>query len=216
MNLRHKVPLLFLVVLIAACATESPAPPRTVIAPATPPTFVATRNPIFNSTLPPTLISGTPCPITPVQDNRVPDLISVSGEFPIWFAIGTAMLVWTEMSVSSPPFPGRLDKTIVVVSTSEKGDLTITGKQLDGDGVALFTHTAKQRLDKTGQLVNGEFDPEPSQVWIIQAAEKGVMNSPPGYQYHGFLIIYPRPGCYQLTAAFSKYSAHATIEISAN
>src|SRR5579859_5731883 len=146
MNRKHKTPLLFLVVLIAACATQSPAPPRTVIAPATPPTFVTTRNPVVTSTLPPALISGTPCPITPALDNRVPDLISVTGEFPIWFTTGTAMYAWREMSVSSPPFPGRTDKTIVVVSTSVKGDLAITGKQLDGDGVALFTHTAKQLL----------------------------------------------------------------------
>lgn len=140
-------------------------------------------------------------------------MAALAGEFPVWLTAGTGEVAWTKLPVSLPPYPGRMDKIIWTVDTRVQGDLRITGKQLDGDGILLFAHTAKQQVDQQGQVLGGVFDGQLSNVWTITAAEKGVQNSPPGFQDHGVLVYYPHPGCYQYEATIAEHTTHLVTEV---
>ncbi len=161
----------------------------------------------------PTGQASSSCPVSPSQTNLRPDLAALAGQSPLWLTIGTGRLRWTELPVSLPPFPGRMDKIIWTVETQVKGDLRITGQQLDGSGRLLFARTAKQQVGNNGQLIGSTFSEQPSDVWVIPAAEKGVDISPPGFQDHGVLVYYPHPGCYQYTATILEHAVQITIQV---
>lgn len=157
--------------------------------------------------------SSFSCPVSPSQTNLRPDLSALAGESPLWLTIGTGRLSWTELPVSLPPYPGRIDKTIWTLEERVKGELHITGKQLNGSGILLFARTAKQQLDERGQVLGGLFDEPPVDSWVIPSAERGSDNSPPGFQDHGVLVYYPHPGCYQYTATIAGRTVQISIDV---
>ncbi len=169
--------------------------------------------PVATPTTSPTGQSSFSCPVSPSQTDLRPDLAALAGESPLWLTIGTGRLRWAELPVSLPPYPGRMDKTIWTLEKRVEGDLRITGKQLDGNGLLLFARTAKQQVNEKGQILGSLFDEPPADAWVIPSAEQGTDNSPPGFQDHGVLVYYPHPGCYQYTATIAKHTVQIAIEV---
>lgn len=138
---------------------------------------------------------GEPCPASPRTDIR-PDKAPLAGEFPIWTSAG-GQLPWSDLPPSDyAPLPYGLMKTIWVVDKrTPEGTLRLAGRQLDGDGMVLFSQS----------------DDPVVRVLEIPSAHEGPALSPPGFQDHYVTVHYPGPGCYQLSATIGQSVVIQTV-----
>lgn len=164
-----------------------------------------------------TLIANMPCPISPrLPDHPVSDqMLAPVGEYPVWFVtIDSAPM--PSLSKSQAPFNGgTMRKSLVVVTTELSGDLVLTGRQLDGDGVVLFLLRIDEEIpnaDGTSTIIYS--DDDLTDHFVIPNAEKTTNGTDaPGYAHHPWAAYYPKPGCYQLTGTFGGQTATAIVEI---
>jgi hypothetical protein len=136
----------------------------------------------------PTLKPGEACPVSPKTDLR-PDKAPLAGEFPIWTSVGD-QLPWSDLPESpfAPP-PYRIMKAIWMVDKrTPDGVLSLTGIQLDGNGIVLINQGDNRAL----------------QLWEMPSAHAGAAFSPLGFQDHYFGVHYPGPGCYGITATIAE------------
>ncbi len=164
-----------------------------------------------------TLIANMPCPISPrLPDHPVSEqMVAPVGEYPVWFVtIDSAPM--PNLSKSQAPFSGgTVRKSLVVVTTELSGDLVLTGRQLDGDGVVLFLLRIDEEIpnvDGTSTIIYS--DDDLTDHFVIPNAEKTTFGTDaPGYAHHPWAAYYSHPGCYQLTGTFGGHSATAIVEI---
>ena len=183
---------------MAGCAgTSSPYPP---------PLGLPKRE-----TTPPLL--GQHCSVSlPIEEFPLKGMRPVVGKFPIWLSTEGTM-AWSEMPEVLPPFPGRLDKDIWIVSTSVRGDLIIKGSQVTALEEVLFPSGGD--LDRVSETTPRLLT-EPEPFLVVRDAHEGAdrIHSPPGFQYNGALVLYPSPGCYAFVATFGGYETTVTLEVS--
>jgi len=163
------------------------------------------------------IITYMPCPVSPrLTDHPVAEqMVAPVGEYPVWFVTLDAVAIF-DLAQSAPPYNGgTVRKSLVVVSTELSGDLVLTGRQLDGDGVVLFPLHIDEEIpnaDGTTTIVYSEDDL--TDQFVIPNAEQTTFGTDaPGYAHHPWAAYYPKPGCYQLTGTFGGYSATAIVEI---
>lgn len=127
----------------------------------------------------PTLETSVPCPITPPQYDFIRSDVGVAGKFPVW-RISSGRNYWAKMPVYLPPYEGRGYKTLWYIDEQAQGDLRVIGRQLDGDGIVLFGHQAKQVVDDEGNVLGAIFEEgkEPSDVLLISSAHQTKVLSP--------------------------------------
>ncbi len=151
------------------------------------------------------------CPRSPIQSEIRKDVFP-AGEFPIWATSWKDPIPWSNMwKLSLPPYPGRMGRKLWAVDKSVQGNLYVTGKQLDGDGIVLFpTLKTAEFPDDTHIL----FTKEPADFLVIPSAHESIISSsPPRFADHISLVLYPHPGCYQFTATIAEYTVNIVVEI---
>ncbi len=164
-----------------------------------------------------TFIVNMPCPVSPrLTDHPVAEqMLAPVGEYPVWFVTLDAVAIF-DLAQSAPPYNGgTVRKSLVVVSTELSGDLVLTGRQLDGDGIVLFPLRIDEEIpnaDGSTTIVYSEDDL--TDQFVIPNAEQTTFGTDaPGYAHHPWAVYYPNPGCYQLTGTFGGVSATAIVEI---
>lgn len=124
------------------------------------------------------------CAATPVLGDLPVGIRATSGEFPVWMRDnGGGRWAGGEAKVS----------TLWMVLRRLHGDLVVTGRRLDGPGHARFQREFQNATDSL----------------VIAAADRQGVN--PGtvsprtmrqFSFHPSYVIYPAPGCWELTARF--------------
>lgn len=161
----------------------------------------------------------TTCLVSP----RLPDhpqariMTAPTGDYPVWFVtIDSAN--FTDMARSFPPYHGgTVRKSLINVSTELEGDLTITGHQLDGDGIVLFPI----RIDEEVEYADGSHtilysaDDLTDQYTITNAQIPTFGPNAGGYAHHPWAAYYPKPGCYELTGTYGGFSTSIIVEVRA-
>lgn len=203
-------------------ATKTPLPTSTPSPTATPqPTLAATKSPT------PVLDPDDPCPVTPTQSDFWPEQIGdamVAGEFPVWTTIagqkgfsvvppqgGPTILPPLSGDIQFPKGVGVITKAFLFVDDDVEGDLRVTIRQLDGDGMVYFPEDRHvSRITDTKLRIRGL----PPDVLIIRSAHERTRSpNPPGIAHHGMTLIYPGPGCYQFTATIAGYTVNIVFKL---
>jgi hypothetical protein len=154
------------------------------------------------------------CPITPhlpfheVTSYTVPP----AGEFPVWLTIGERF-DFERYPRSLPPYEGIWNKFLIFVDRRVEGQLSITGRQLDGDGIVLFPHDGTTTTTEDG--VTGALYDEVSDEEIIEDAHITTIVKPPDSPVaeHGAVVIFPNPGCYAVTATLTGADQTYTVRV---
>ena len=136
--------------------------------------------------------SAIRCPATPLED-RLPEVIApMAGEEPIWFVGG-----------SVPEWHGAvLEKSVWVVSREAVGDLSVSGRRLDGKGTLMF------KVDETPSATFDSSDLE--ERWVIPGgATPEIMER---YAFVPMYLIYPSPGCWEITVEVGDEERRIVVE----
>lgn len=112
------------------------------------------------------------CPVTYPKLLR-PDIAPGSGASPVWMVRGA-------LPAAAWMGPEGLDEIFWLIEDSVKGNVEITGKQLDGNAIARFQYEYDNKSQDPSKLVLGP--------------PHGLNAERSGY------IIFPAPGCWQFTA----------------
>jgi hypothetical protein len=135
----------------------------------------------------------TPPPICRVSaaGNERPDLGPSIGTGPIWVA-----------STALPVIPWRNEfiRSVWVVDRAAEGDLTLSGRRTDGDGVARFVSQGAQSATE--------------QLRIPSASRYGpTTGSPTAARYadHQVHLVLPSPGCWEFTARLGQETSTFTV-----
>ncbi|MHB8132719.1 MAG: hypothetical protein ACYDH1_00730 [Anaerolineaceae bacterium] len=136
----------------------------------------------------------------------------VAGKSPI-FVTSVGEMKWTDMVVSLQPFPGRLTKILIFVQSDVDGDLEITGRQIDGNGIVLFYQEGQGKFDNNGELV-GSIISSPKDKWIFPSANQpSRYPNPEGFVHHGLAVYYPNPGCYEYIFTIADREVRVVMNI---
>ena len=100
-----------------------------------------------NAEAPPTLGPDGSCPLVPARSDIV-EGVQVAGQFPVWRQQNDGRSTWYGAN-APPPYEGQIGKTLLYIDKQIQGDLRLSGRQLDGDGVVLFDIV--RRACKTGR-----------------------------------------------------------------
>lgn len=135
------------------------------------------------------------CPATPVED-RLPEVITpMAGSDPIWLVEGS-FETWSG--------PDGLATAVWVLSRSAPGDLIVEGRRLDGPGTLRF------QLGVDGEQVERAVIREPHRRSVTPGgASRDVMDQ---YAFVMMYVIYPSPGCWELTASLGELSRQIVVE----
>ncbi len=122
------------------------------------------------------------CAATPVLGDLPFGVRATSGEFPVWMRDdGGGRWAGAEAKVS----------TLWIVRRSSPGDLVVTGRRLDGPERVRFQRELQHATDS---LVIGAAHRQGVNPRTVAAR---TMRQ---YSFHPSSIIYPAPGCWELTA----------------
>ena len=161
---------------------------------------------------------GEPCPVT---KSEVPGFLSdggispVAGAYPIWFFIPeNSQILWDQLRGESlAPYPGQVNKQILVIADDFHGKISLSSKQIDGNGKVLFPNdNSWVRVSNS----SGQYHEKPADTLIIDPSSsdhKIATPKPIGYTYYGYSLIYPNPGCYRFTASDGNGSIDMIIEV---
>ena len=152
----------------------------------------------------PTLMSSLSCPVSPIEQIWV-GTDTMAGEFPIWMTSKGRQGVTLLSDVSGTPeqvSEGVWSRALLLVDEDVKGDLMITGQQLDGSGRVYFLH----RTDEETIIW------EPQQI-IPNAHTSEIMQKPNGRVQHFTAWGVTEPGCYQLTFTLAEYTVQIVVEV---
>ena len=167
----------------------------------------------------PTSEGASSCPVTSIQEDFWSAVGPVAGDFPVWIS-SLGRVPYSKLGrIVLPPDSGELTfnegrstKALVFVDKSIEGDLTITGKRLDGPELVYFTDSEGLFTDiddTTMQLVK-----LPPTVKTISSAHiSSHFPEPPGKAHHGMGLLYLSPGCYQFTATINQYTVQIVLEL---
>ena len=129
------------------------------------------------------------CPASPSID-MFDGVAPVTGEWPIWHIDGSGG-VWSELPT----------KTAWVIARDQPGsDLVVTGRRLG--------------YEETLRFMPGVSAPH-SDALVIKDVERLVMmpDLPPDaferYRFHGSYVVYPGPGCWELTARIGSHEVRS-------
>ncbi len=142
----------------------------------------ATGRPVW-PTPPPT------CRVSPVGNER-PDLGPTMGEGPIWMASTVLPVV---------PWRNEFIRSVWIVDRSADGDLTLSGRRTDGEGIARFVTQGAQSTTE--------------QLRIVSANRVGSTTVSPAaarYADHQITLVLSSPGCWEFTARLGQETATFT------
>lgn len=161
------------------------------------------------------------CPITPVQTDFWDGAGSVAGEYPVWIASrgktswsagGPKVYSSNEVPINFPHGYGIRPKTLIFLDSKVEGDLTVSGRRLDIDGLVYFPVSTD--LDSVINTNGSQLRAMPATSFTIPAAHNLSRHpNPPGIAHHGFGPLYPNPGCYELTATIQEHEVRIVVEI---
>jgi hypothetical protein len=204
-RLGHLLPILSLIFGLTSCNYSVSQPKNTQIS----------NSPQI---LIPTLEPGSPCPITSIQTNFWEASAPAAGKFPVW------MTSYGQESSSKlgprvlPPKSnetlfdnGITTKALIFVDQGVKGDLRITGRQLNGKGVIFFPQNSD--LERVNDTTLRLLKVPPDFMLIRTANETDRSPNPPGKATHGIAPIFPNPGCYQFTFEISDNTVQVVLEV---
>jgi hypothetical protein len=124
------------------------------------------------------------CDPTPVED-RLPELIAaMAGRSPVWLVDGDFGR-WRG--------PDGWVKSAWVLSRTGAGSLEVRGRRLDAPGVVSF----RQNMDEPPADVLRIPDPWGRRAMFPGGASTQIKKD---YSFIGSLLMYPSPGCWELTA----------------
>lgn len=153
-----------------------------------------------------TLLPPSSCPISPTEEIWS-GAGTFAGEFPVWMTSDGQHTVTRLSTASGKPeqvSEDRWSREILLVDENVKGDLLITGEQLDGPGQVFF-------------IVGVEADGE-TRIWepqkIISDAHTSAINGKIlGRVQHLIAWGVTKPGCYELTFSLSDYTTKIVIDV---
>jgi len=152
----------------------------------------------------PTLASSISCPISPTGQIWA-GTSTMAGEFPVWMTSWGRQGVTLLSDVSGTPVQvseGVWSRALLLVDEDVKGDLMITGQQLDGQGRVYFLH----RVDE--ETITWE-----PQHFIPNAHTSEIIQKPDGRVQHFTAWGVTGPGCYQLTFTLAEYTVQMVVEV---
>jgi hypothetical protein len=130
------------------------------------------------------------CPVTAAGTER-PDLGPTMGTGPIWLASTALPIV---------PWRNEFIRAVWVVDRSAEGDLTLSGRRTDGEGVARFLNQGAQSATE--------------QLRIPSASRHGpTTGSPTAARYadHQVHLVLPSPGCWEFTSRLGQETSTFTV-----
>jgi len=111
----------------------------------------------------------------------------MSGSDPIWF-IDTTGAVWQG---SDAPV-----KSVWVLATPSRGGLRVSGRRIDGPGIACF------RVGTTGNVTDTLVIKDPiAESMIPGGASADVMKR---FAFVSAYLMYPSPGCWEVTSEWGE------------
>lgn len=184
-------------------ASESPEPSasptpvtraaRTAAARASPtpipqfPTAIVYADPVTRRPVWPT--PPPACAVSPAANER-PDLGPTIGEAPIWIASTVLPVI---------PWRNEFIRSVWVIDRSADGELILSGRRTDGEGLVQFIRQGGQRPTE--------------QLRIAEAARFGPTTTPTGARYaeHQIYLVLSSPGCWEFTAKLGEVSQTVTV-----
>lgn len=132
------------------------------------------------------------CAVSPATNER-PDLgptIATIGEAPISMASTVLPVI---------PWRNEFIRSVWVIDRSADGELILSGRRTDGEGIAQFIRQGGQRPTE--------------QVRIPDAARFGPTTTPTGARYadHQIYLVLSSPGCWEFTAKLGDVSRTLTV-----
>lgn len=135
------------------------------------------------------------CSVTPAED-LIPSIGVMVGHDPVWI-INDGHDQWRG--------PDQLVKTAWVVARDHPGDsLVVTGRRLDGEGKASFQAGVGAPLG--AELIFTDVD---SVLMVPGGADRETIDT---YAFRGSYIVYPSPGCWELTARLGEAEVRIVLE----
>lgn len=136
------------------------------------------------------------CPVSPTED-RLPDVIApMTGAEPLWI-VGVSGGEWvsTDMLVKS---------AWVFAGGHQSGPFRVRGRRLDGDEILRF------QVGMDGERSEEGFIPDVSRRSVGPGgASRKVMDN---YTFVLMYLIFPSPGCWELTASFGDAEHRIVVE----
>ena len=145
------------------------------------PTAVVYLDPRSSQPIWPTPPTG--CNVSGTETER-PDLGPTIGQSPIWIASTVLPII---------PWRNEFVRSVWIVDRDADGDLTLTGRRTDGEGVVRFLRPGGERAT--------------DQLRIPTASKFGpTTGSPQAARYadHQVYLAIPSPGCWELTARLAE------------
>ena len=140
-------------------------------------------------------LAGTSCQATPRQE-IVSAIAPAAGAYPVWVVDG---------SFGRWRASDAVVKTAWILARNHPGDLTVTGKRVDGDGRALFELT--QGADLSEQLFISEDD---THQMIPGGIEPDELRK---YSFRGSGVVYPSAGCWELLVHYGNSESRIVLEL---
>ena len=136
------------------------------------------------------------CPVSPVEDPLPAIIGPITGQHPAWLIDG-ANRPWAN--------PEERIKTLWVFSQKASGRLVITGRRLDGEGIARFQDDGVGGIPKDAL----DIDDWRRRAWPGNATPEVRRD----YAFVPNYVIFPSPGCWQFTVRLGAEDTRITIEI---
>lgn len=217
-NLANNTPSSPTLLASSPVATTLMAAQVTPISPTSSPEETPTASITEASTMPE---ASSSCPITPIQEDFWSRVSPVAGEFPVWISSQGRISYANSGPYILPPESDELvfnrgiaTKALIFVDKEVEGDLTITGKRLDGPELIYFSSAGEEevttRIDATTlQLLTTP----PTSREIPSAHISTHLPEPDGKAHHGMGLIYISPGCYEFTTTINQYTVKIVLEL---
>jgi hypothetical protein len=136
------------------------------------------------------------CPVSPVEDPAPGIIGPIIGQHPAWLIDG-ASGQWQSAN--------QVVKTLWVFSQRASGPLHITGRRLDGEGVARFQDNGLDGTPKDAL----DIDEWRRRAWPGNATPEIRRD----YAFVPNYVLYPSRGCWQFTVRIGADETRITIEI---
>ncbi len=140
-------------------------------------------------------LADTNCPATPKLE-IVSAIAPAAGAYPVWVVDGSNGR-WRRS--------GTAVKTVWILARDHPGDLTVSGRRLDGEGRALFA--LQHGADLSDQLVIANADTQQMMPGGIETDELRK------YSFRNSGIVYPSAGCWELLVRYGESESRIVLEL---
>ena len=140
-------------------------------------------------------LADTSCPATPKLE-IVSAIAPAAGAYPVWVVDGSFGR-WRRSDTAV--------KTAWILARDHPGDLTVSGRRMDGEGRALFA--LQHGADLSDQLIIINADTQEMMPGGIETDELRK------YSFRSSGVVYPSAGCWELLVRYGESESRIVLEL---